>query len=156
MWLGLGFRPRISLMAEHENAAAPTNHFLWLGPVIAVPGMLSYFVFFNQWPALRDTAWLNILILAAALLISVLGLRRAAATGGWRVFAGIASTLVSGASGAALLFYVFSLSNQLPSAEGVTAEGERVPAVTLFSYDGKQIDVAAQKSMILVFYRGFW
>lgn len=56
---------------------AGANHLLWLGPLIAVPGLLSYFAFFSRWPIFRDAAWLNFLILAAALAISAMGLRRA-------------------------------------------------------------------------------
>jgi hypothetical protein len=141
-----------------SESSADTNHFLWLGPLIAVPGLLSYFVFFSRWPSLRDTAWLNFLILAAALVISAMGLKRAWPTGGWRILAGIGSTLVSGGLGAVLVAYVFFLSNGLPSVEGVTAEGEAVPALTLASYDGKPINVADAGSgaTVLVFYRGFW
>ncbi len=141
-----------------STRTAPTNHFLWLGPVVAVAGLLSYFLFFVQWPMLRDTAWLNLLIVVAGLAVSVLGLSRAMPSGGWRVIAGIASTLVAGGAGALLVFYVFFLSYQLPSDEGVTAEGEAVPAVALVSYDGQSVDVAVagEDSTILVFYRGFW
>ncbi len=147
-------------MADSGNPKDGTdsNHFLWLGPLIAVAGLLSYFTFFSRWPVFRDTAWLNFLILAAALVISAMGLRRAGLRGGWRVFAGVGSTLVSGGLGALLVAYVFFLSNGLPSSEGVTAEGEAIPVMTLTSYDGTQVNVAAagQDSTILVFYRGFW
>lgn len=144
--------------SERSNGGAGINHFLWLGPLIAVPGFLSYFVFFSRWPVFRDTAWLNFLLLAAALAISTVGLGRAWPRGGWRRLAGIGSTLVSGAFGALLVAYVFFVSDGLPTTEGVTAEGEPIPAVTLASYDGKLINVAeaGQDSAILVFYRGFW
>ncbi len=93
-----------------------------------------------------------------ALAISAVGLGRAWPRGGWRRLAGIGSTFVSGGLGAVLVAYVFFLSFGLPTTEGVTAEGELIPAVTLVSYDGKQINVAeaGQDSAILVFYRGFW
>ena len=144
--------------SESSNGHSGVNHFLWLGPLIAVPGFLSYFAFFSRWPVFRDTAWLNFSILAAALVISAVGLGRAWTRGGWRRLAGIGSTLVSGGFGAVLVAYVFFISYQLPTTEGVTAEGEPIPAVTLTSYDGKQINVAeaGQDSAILVFYRGFW
>ena len=108
----------------NPNQGVGANHLLWLGPLIAVPGLLSYFVFFSRWPAFRDTAWLNFAILAVALAISAMGLRRAVASGGWRLFAGIASTITSGGLGALLVAYVFFLSNGLPSVEGVTSKGE--------------------------------
>ena len=140
------------------TGGAGANHFLWFGPLIAVPGLLSYFVLFSRWPAFRDTAWLNFLILAAALAISAMGFRRAWQKGGWQVLAGVGSTIVSGGLGAVLVAYVFFISNGLPSTEGVMSEGEAVPAVTLASYDGMQINVAevGTDSTVLVFYRGFW
>jgi hypothetical protein len=141
-----------------DRGAAGANHALWIGPLIAVAGLLSYFGFFARWPLFRDTAWLNFLILIAALAISAMGLRRAWPGGGWQRFGGVGSTLASGGLGALLVAYVFFLSYGLPSTDGVTAEGEPIPAVTLASYDGQPVNVASAGagSTVLVFYRGFW
>jgi len=143
---------------QDASDSVGANHSLWLGPLIAAAGLLSYFGFFVRWPVFRDTAWLNFLILIAALAISAIGARRAWSRGGWRRLAGVGSTLVSGGVGALLVAYVFFLSNGLPSTEGVTTEGEAIPVMTLASYDGSQVNVAAagDDSTILVFYRGFW
>jgi len=134
------------------------QHSLWLGPVIAVAGLLSYFTVFARWPMFRDTAWFNLLVLAVGLALSLLGLRRALVRGGWRIAAAIGSTVISGTAAAALVYYVFFLSYQLPSAEGVTAVGEAMPSVALASTDGRQLDVSRPDSdpTIVVFYRGFW
>jgi hypothetical protein len=139
-------------------SSAGANHSLWLAPLIAAAGLLSYFTLFARWPVFRDTAWLNFLILFAALAISAMAWRRAWPRGGWRRLAGFGSVLVSGGLGGLLVAYVFFLSNGLPTTEGVTAEGEAVPVMTLTSYDGSRVNVAAAggDSTILVFYRGFW
>ena len=141
-----------------ESGTHSRNHFLWLGPVIAVPGFLSYYGFFVQWAVFRDTAWLNIGILLGATAISLLGLLRAWPRGiGWRA-AGVVSTGVSGFLTGLLIVYCYGLSYGLPSADLAALEGQRIPSVTLASYDGTEIDVglATDQPLILVFYRGFW
>jgi hypothetical protein len=149
-------------MAEAEGVvthARSRNHWLWLGPLIAIPGFISYWGFFVRWPVFRDTAWLNIAILLGAVAISVVGLRRAWPRGGWlRRSAGVAGLALSAALTGLLVVYCYVLSYDLPSAEHAIAEGERLPAITLASYDGEPVDLAAtgEGSTVLVFYRGFW
>jgi hypothetical protein len=148
-------------MAEPSEAGAHTgaarrNHAAWLGPLIAVPGFLSYWVYFSMWPVFRDVPWLNLLILLGAIALSVVAIRRAVP--GWGRIGSIAGLVFSSLLLGMLCFYCFVLSYQLPDAARVVVDGTRIPAVRLASYDGTQIDVAqaAQEKLILVFYRGFW
>jgi hypothetical protein len=148
-------------MAEDGEAAEPrtrTNHALWLGPFVALVGFLSYFLFFVQWPIFRDVPWANLLLLAGALALSVIGLRRAGSRGGWRVAAGIVGLGFTGLVAAGFVFYVFSLSYQLPSAELAIAEGEPFPAMTLVAEDGSVFDTGTELGgrTIVVFFRGHW
>ena len=145
-------------MAEAGSAASPRkkNHAAWLGPLIAIPGFLSYYTVFYMYPVLRDFPWLNLLILGGAVALSVAAVRRA--TPGWGRFGSIAGLFVSAGLLTLLSFYCFVLSYGVPDPNRVVADGTRLPPITLASWDGTQIDVAAasRDTLILVFYRGHW
>jgi hypothetical protein len=144
-------------VAGNSEARNLRPHFLWIGPLIAIPAFFSYYVFFAQWPVFRDTAWLNIGLLLGALALSVLGLRSVWARGVLLRVGGVASVLVSGAFATMLILYCYVLSYGLPSDEEVVRLGERLPAISLVSDTGETVDLAAAgESLILVFYRGFW
>ena len=134
------------------------NHALWLGPLTAVVGFLSYYTFFAQWPIFRDVPWANLLILTLAICISGIGLRRAWPEFGWRRVAGVTGMFVSSALTVMLLLYCFVLSYKLPSADLAVKQGGQIPFVSLASNDGSQVNLgeAATDRLILVFYRGFW
>jgi hypothetical protein len=134
------------------------NHALWLTPILAIGGFLSYYAFFARYPMFRDHPWANLLILAAAIALSIFGLRQAWPRGGWRRLASVCGVLLSTGLTGMLLFYSYSLSYGLPSAELGAKLGERVPAVSLASTDGGTLDLgeAASSRLVLVFYRGFW
>jgi hypothetical protein len=145
-------------MTDAARAASHGSWLLWVGPLIAIAGFLSYYSFFVQWPALRDTAWLNILILVVALTLSFVGLRRTWAGGLLRRVAGVASTAFSGALLAGLVTYCYLLSYGVPDASRAAGIGTNLPAITLAAHDGSGFDLgaASTKPLILVFYRGFW
>ena len=126
------------------------NHLAWIAPVIAIAGFLSYFAVFSQWPLFRDFPWLNLLILLAALALSLVAARRAKP--GWGRAGSIAGLGLSALLLAGLSFYCFVLSYQLPDAGRVVGEGAAIPAITLAATDGSQVDVgaAAQDKLILV------
>ena len=142
-----------------QPASAPAsrrNHAAWLGPVIAVAGFLSYSTISAQYPILRDFPWLNLLILAGAMALGVVAVRRAA-TGRGRA-ASVAGLGISTFLTGLLVFYCFFYSYGLPDAGRVADDGTQIPPISLASWDGKKIDVeaAAQGKLILVFYRGYW
>ena len=145
-------------MAEAGIAASPRkkNHAAWLGPLIAIPGFLSYYTVFYMYPVLRDFPWLNLLILGGAVALSVTAVRRARP--GWRRFGSIAGLFVSGGLLVSLCLYCFVLSYGVPDPNRVADDGTRIPSITLASWDGEQINVAeaARDKLILVFYRGHW
>lgn len=132
------------------------NHALWLGPLLAAFGFLSYYTIFYRWPALRDFPWLNLLLLAAAIAVSWAGWRRARAAGGWRRAAGVAGVAWSALLGGLFVVYCFYLSANLPSPGAALAEGQRVPSVTLMDHHGQPLRIGAGELTLLVFYRGHW
>lgn len=148
---------RVATEAGRKNALT-WNHALWLGPVLAVTGYLSYYMFFAKWPIFRDTAWLNLLILGIAVFISIHGMRRGWRQGLWRKIAGVAGTTFSVFLIGVLAYYCFVLSYQLPSTDVVITEGKTLPAMRLEANDGRLVDIGevGRDPLILVFYRGYW
>lgn len=145
-------------MSEETASRTRANHALWLGPLVALVGFLSYFLFFARWPLFRDFPWANLLLLAAALVLSGLGMRRAWARGGWRIAAGIVGVAFSALLVVGLLFYAFVLSYQLPSPGLAVAEGEPFPAMVRVAHDGREVDTGTDLGgrTIVVFFRGHW
>ena len=143
-------------MSHPGIEARPMKHLAWIGPVIAVPGFISYWAYFSMWPIFRDVPWLNMLILGGAIALSVVAVRNAAP--GWGRRGSIAGLLFSTLLLTLLCAYCFVLSYQLPDPKRVVDDGTRLPAITLASWDGSEIDLAeaASDKLILVFYRGFW
>jgi hypothetical protein len=138
--------------------ATRRNHALWLGPLLAVAGVLTYFTVFVRWPPVRDVPWVNLPLVALGIAVSVRGLGRAWARRGWRRASGLAGVTVSSALGVLLTWYCFAFSYRLPAAALALDVGAPVPAVTLTDHIGRPVDLAraATRPLVLVFYRGFW
>lgn len=132
------------------------NHLLWLGPVLALFGVLSYFTIFYQWPILRDFPWLNLLLLLGAVAACWRGFVRARAAGGWRRIAGAMGMAWSIALTGLFGVYCFALSSSLPGAEQALAVGGAVPDVVLEDTQGTKVALRSPERTLLVFYRGHW
>lgn len=145
-------------MTDSGVGSIAARHGAWLGPVVAFVGLLSYFTFFNQWPIFRDTPWLNLLILAGAIALSVAGLRASWSKGPVRRIGGGLSVFVSAGLTGLLLFYCYGLSYGLPDAKLAAHDGDPLPQAILLADDGTKVDLQAVAAdrLILVFYRGFW
>ncbi len=136
----------------------PTDHprrlrlAAWLGPVVALVGLVTYFTLAVRVPFLRDTAIVNLALVLVGLGLSVWALW--ARRGFWRVTGTVLSLLFAGL----LSFYVFSLSASLPDTAGVVAVGETAPPLSLSDHEGRVVSLAdmAGSGVVVVFYRGFW
>lgn len=137
-------------------AAAPRSRFSlwlgWLGLALSAAALLSYFTLAVKVPDLRDSAWLNLLAVAAGVVLSTIAFARSRSV--WTA-AGLA---VSALSAVALLGYVFVLSSRVPPAEHAIAVGTVAPDFQLPDVDGVPVALSdyAGSSVALVFYRGFW
>jgi len=126
---------------------------VWLGPLIALAAVASYFAVFVNWPLTRDVPWVNLILLAVALGASIAGLvrsrRRVLASGG------LALTL---ALGGFFVWYCYVFSYDIPSAELALDVGAPVPAIVLRDDRGQDVELAALSSdkLVLVFFRGHW
>ncbi len=135
-----------------EKTPGGRNHLIWIGALISVVGLVSYFGFFARYPALRDFPWLNLPLVLTGVAISILAIRRR-----WS-FLSIIGAVFSAACAGLLIAYVFVLSNQLPPPDSVVAVGAEAPAFSLPDQDGSVVRLADYRGqpVVLVFYRGFW
>lgn len=135
-----------------ESAPKQRNHLIWIGALISVLGLVSYFTTFARFPALRDFPWVNIPVVLIGFAVSMMAVRRRLS------FFSATGALVSTACAGLLLAYVFVLSNQLPDTDEVVAVGADAPAFALIDDEGLTVSLADfnGQPVVLAFYRGFW
>ena len=142
------------------DRASPSgrNHALWTGPLVALFGVLSYYTVFRRWPALSDLPWVNLLILALGVGLSLVGLRRSWGRGIWRPAAGLVGLALSGYLASYLAWYCFVRSYELPTSPNALAIGAPLPTTVLDDQDGQpyELDALTDGRLLVVFYRGFW
>jgi hypothetical protein len=142
-----------------ESPAARSNLWPLAGASLGLFGLGSYFALFARYPALRDSAALNLLLVLAGLVVAGRGLDLALRRGGALRLAGASLAMIVAAGCAALLgLYVLGLSKGLPAPSEQTLALERAPDFTLSADDGSPVSLAALRGrrVLLVFYRGAW
>ncbi|HSB29516.1 MAG TPA: hypothetical protein VLE19_16735, partial [Pyrinomonadaceae bacterium] len=101
----------------------------WSGLLLSVFAFLSYFFIFVWYPVTRDSPWLNLVLLALAMLLLLLGLRRAFSQG--RPLLSRIGASISTALGLfillSFLYIFFILGRALPSSTGAPQVGQRAP-----------------------------
>jgi len=143
-----------------RNAAAA------LGLVLGFLGVASYFAFVvpvlsPRWPSLREAAWLNAALVAAGLLLSALGVRRARGRRPTHRGRRLAPLLagVNLAVAAFFAWYLLDFSGRMPDASATApAVGAVAPDIALTDQRGAPLRLAdlRGRNVLLVFYRGFW
>jgi hypothetical protein len=128
------------------------HHLIWIGALISVIGLVSYFTFFARFPATRDIPWVNLALVCAGMALSALAVRRRVS------FFSVTGFLLSAASAGLLTAYVYVLSDQLPDTDGVVAIGAEAPAFELTDDTGAPVGLGDFRGapLVVVFYRGFW
>lgn len=109
------------------------HHLVWIGVLVSIIGLVSYFFVFARFPFLRDTAWLNLLLVATGLALSVVALRRR------RSLLSVGGAVLSLACAGLFAGYVFVASEQLPDTDGVVAVGAAAPAFNLTNHTGAEV-----------------
>ena len=133
------------------------NWPLWTGLALSLIAVFSYAFFFYRFPITRDVPWVSFLLLAAALVLLVAGVRRAAV----RKIGAIVA-LVIGVGLAALFVFGITVGSRVPTGKNIPAVGAKAPDFTLPDANGKPVALAqllgapGTKGVLLVFYRGYW
>ncbi|MFQ5926157.1 MAG: hypothetical protein ACE5MH_01840 [Terriglobia bacterium] len=142
-------------MQRHWNVS------IWLGFLLVVFALLSYFAVFSQFPLTRDFPWLNLLVFALGFGWLGRGWQRARREPDryrGRIAGpvlGVLSVLILGF----FLFYNFLFSAQLPASQRAPKIGDVVPDFTLPDQHGNLVKLSDSRSagpLLLVFYRGYW
>ncbi len=143
-----------------ESTPRRRNHALWLGPLVAFVGAVSYFLVFARFPVLRDFPWVNLPFVLVGLAIAGLGV--------WRAYGrpdlyrgkilGPISFGVAFLLAGALCAYVFWLSYMLPAPTDAAMSARSVPDFVLLDQDGHRFDSVdlRGRKVVLTFFRGHW
>jgi hypothetical protein len=144
------------------------NWQLWAGFALTLFSFLSYPFLFIDYPLLRDFPWLNLILFAFALVLLILGLRRAFRPGQksiWRVSAVVVVTL-GVLLMAFFIFIAFIEARRLPASAGAPQVGQKAPDFSVPDINNKPVTLAAlltqpvndkpPKGVLLIFYRGYW
>lgn len=144
------------------------NWQIWAGFLLTFGGFLSFPLFFVRFPATRDVPWVNFLLAAFALVLLVVGLKRAFQPGRSKLAKVVASVLatLSIAAISLFLYSFFIMAKQLPASRGAPQVGQKAPDFTLNDTSEKPVALSEllstpvngsrPKGVLLVFYRGYW
>jgi len=131
------------------------NWALWSGLVLAVLAFLSYFVFFAQFPAMRDIPWASFLLFLLAIVLLITGWRRAPR----KILASIVTVLGFLVAGF-FTFLVTAGTKSLPLSTRAPAVGQQAPAFALPDTGNRTVALNdllnGSNGVLLVFYRGYW
>jgi type VI protein secretion system component VasK len=140
----------------------------WSGLLLSVFAFLSYFFIFVWYPVTRDSPWLNLVLLALAMLLLLLGLRGAFSQGR-PLRSRIAASISTGLGLFILLSFLyifFILGRALPRSTEAPQVGQRAPDFTLIDSNNKSVTLnellsspingKAPRGVLLIFYRGYW
>ena len=149
------------------------NWPLWAGFLLSLAALGSYPLFFAQFPVTRDVPWVNYLMFGVAAVMLTAGLRRAFSS--QALYRGkIAGPILTVASVAVMGFFVFLVffeSRRLPASHGAPQVGRKAPDFTLPDINGNPVSLSSllaeaqataadngkpTRSVLLIFYRGYW
>lgn len=154
------------------------NPGLWVGFVLALLGVISYPLFFARFAVTRDFPWVNLLILAFALLLIGIGVVRAFSKPDQyrgKISGSILAVLALLVTGL-FCYSVFLLARQLPPSHAAPQVGDMAPDFTLPDSKGEPLTLSTVLSSpftpngsaatasgsektagtVLIFYRGYW
>lgn len=144
------------------------NWQLWAGFVLTLFSFLSYPFLFIDYPVLRDFPWLNLILFAFALVLLILGLRRAFRPGRKSLskISAVAVTTLGVLIMAFFIFIAFIEARRLPASARAPQVGQKAPEFSVTDISNKPVTLAAlltqpinnrpPKGVLLIFYRGYW
>ena len=134
------------------------NWQLWSGFALSVVAFATYFAFFLSFPLTRDFPFPSLILFAIAIVLLVVGLRRAQHR---RPLAWIVTVLGIAIAGF-FCVAVFIATKQLPASESAIAVGAKAPDFALLDINRKPIALSqllaspANRGVALIVYRGYW
>jgi hypothetical protein len=146
------------------------NWQIWAAFLLCAFAFLSYPLLFVRWATTRDFPWANLLLFGIAVLLLVIGVRRAfgsdrAHPTRSKIAASIIATLSVGLFGV-FIFAAFIMARWLPPSHGAPQVGRKAPEFNLADTTGKMVSLSellaapingkAPKGVLLIFYRGYW
>jgi len=128
------------------------NHPAWVGPLIVLVGLFTYFTVAVRFPDLRDSAIVNLLLVFGGVAIAALGLFRRR---NWKSWIGFG---VAGSFSLLFCWYIFVYSSQLPAPDTAPAVGAVAPPLELPDQSGRMLSLEnfSGQRVLVVFYRGYW
>ena len=142
---------------------------IWTGFVLTLLAVASYVLLFVRYPITRDVPWVSYQLFVVALILLLVGLRRAfGSPGAYRgKIAGPILTVLSVAV-MALFSYGTLYGSRVPASKDAPKVGEKAPDFSLPDTQGKTLTLAEllasspdstakpPRAVLLVFYRGYW
>ena len=145
------------------------NGYFWAGLLVLLAGLLSNGLFFINVPGPQIAPWLNLLLPVLAVVLFVMGLRRAMTQpavyrgkiAGW-IFTVLSVLLLT------LTAFGFYSSRHIPAVSAATPQvGQKAPDFTLSDSSNQPVSLTQllaapgatgtpPKSVLLIFYRGYW
>lgn len=144
------------------------NWQIWAGFFLTFLAFLSYPFLFIEWPITRDFPWASLLLFAVALLLLIIGLRRAFQPGR-RLISKIVAPLLATVGVLLIGFFIFIAliqSRWLPASQAAPSVGQKAPEFNLTDTNNQPVTLASlltqpinnkpPKGVLLIFYRGYW
>jgi hypothetical protein len=144
------------------------NWQIWAGLLVTYLGLLSFPLLFVRFPSTRDFPWVNLLLVAVAIVLLSIGLKRAFKPERSRVSKILASivAVLSFAAIGLFLWSAFILARQIPASTGAPQVGQQAPDFTLTDSTAKPVTLSEllstpingrqPKGVLMIFYRGYW
>jgi len=160
-------------MEPQQPTTRRRNPLPFVGFLVCLAGVLSYFLYFYQFPVTRDVPWTGWLLLALGLGLVIMGLARAFRRPDLyrgRFHGKVMGSILAVLSVAVLGLFVFATaigSRQLPAAANAPKVGEKAPDFVLQDTHGRSVRLydmlgpgaggtGPASWVVLVFYRGYW
>jgi hypothetical protein len=144
------------------------NWQLWAGFVLTLFSFLSYPFLFIDYALLRDFPWLNLILFSLALVLLILGVRRAFQPGR-KSISKVSAVIVTTLGVLIMAFFIFIAfieARRLPASTGAPQVGQKAPDFSVTDINNKPVTLAElltrplnnkpPKGVLLIFYRGYW
>ena len=144
------------------------NWATWSGFLLSLFAFLSYYFIFVWFESTRDFPWANLLLIAGAVILLVLGLRKGFAKDRSKISKLVTSlaTVLGLAVCVLFIFLFFVFARHLPASTGAPHVGQKAPEFSIPDTNNKPVTLAEllstpvagrpPKGALLIFYRGYW